>query len=816
MTEKINKEENTKKEKITEKEKSTEKEKNIETEKTEKKIFELPFVPLRGLTIFPKTLVHFDIGRTKSVKALDQAMASGKYMFVSTQKDDDIMLPSEDDYYKVGTVVKVKQMIKVKGDVVRVLVDGQFRAKIKKVVFDEPYLRVEVEKLEEFFDENKLVESEAALRLLMDQYEENLSLSAEKNIDEILASIEGMEQLGEVVDSIATQVVMKIENKQKLLEELDWTKRLFKLNEYIEEENQILKLEKKISAKVQKSISDSQKEFVLREQMKAIQSELDGGDDIASDVVKWNETLEKLKLPKKVHEKLKKEIKKYSRMQIMSQESMVVRNYIETVLDLPWQTSKKTNKNLKKAEKILNNEHYGLDKVKERIVEYLAVIHLSKAIKGPILCLVGPPGVGKTSVVKSIANATGRDFVRMSLGGVRDEAEIRGHRKTYIGSMPGRIINLIKEAGSNNPVFLFDEVDKIGADYKGDPADALLEVLDPEQNKDFTDHFLEVPFDLSKVIFVTTANTKDTIPRPLLDRMEIIDISGYTEEEKVKIANRYLIPKEIEQNGLKKDSVVISDNALSEIINYYTRESGVRNLQRNIAKICRKTAANIVKGKKNKTRITPSNIEKYLGKKLYRFDKVAGKNEVGVVTGMAWTEVGGDTLFVETIVTPGKGKLTLTGKLGDVMQESAKAAMGYIRSISDELGIKKDFYKNSDIHIHVPEGAVPKDGPSAGVTMFTSIVSALTGKPIKKDVAMTGEITLTGNILPVGGIKEKVLAAHRAGIKTILLPKDNEADIEEIPASARKDLKFILIEKAKDALKYAVASKKKGKSNENK
>ena len=492
-----------------------------------------------------------------------------------------------------------------------------------------------------------------------------------------------------------------------------------------------------------------------------------------------------------------------------SADAAVIRNYVETVLGLPWHNSSKTNSDLKKAEKILNEDHYGLEKVKERILEYLAVVHLSKTLKGPIICLVGPPGVGKTSIARSIARATGREFVRMSLGGVRDEAEIRGHRRTYIGAIPGRIITSIKDAGTDNPVFLFDEVDKIGADFKGDPASALLEVLDPEQNKDFTDHYLDLPFDLSKVMFITTANSTETIPRPLLDRMEVIEVSGYTEEEKVKIAQQYLIPKQIKNHGLKTKNFSITEKALRDLINYYTRESGVRNLEREIGSLCRKVARKIVTKKGAAFRITPSGIEGYLGKKKYRYDVVEGESEVGVVTGMAWTQVGGDTLFIETALVPGSGKIQLTGQLGDVMQESAKAAITYIRSIAADYGVEDEFYKKYDLHVHVPEGAVPKDGPSAGVTMFTAVMSALTEVPVRKDVAMTGEITLRGKVLPVGGIKEKVLAAHRAGIKTILLPKGNEADIDDIPQAVRKQLKFVLLDRAASALEYAFAQKPK-------
>ena len=537
--------------------------------------------------------------------------------------------------------------------------------------------------------------------------------------------------------------------------------------------------------------------------MKAIQDELGYGEEAASEAARWTEELEKLDLGEKITEKVKREISKFTKMAPNSADAAVIRNYVETIIGLPWHNSSKTSSDLKKAEKILNEDHYGLEKVKERILEYLAVVHLSKALKGPIICLVGPPGVGKTSIARSIARSTGREFVRMSLGGVRDEAEIRGHRRTYIGAIPGRIITSIKDAGTNNPVFLFDEVDKIGADFKGDPASALLEVLDPEQNKDFTDHFLDIPFDLSKVMFITTANSTSTIPRPLLDRMEIIEVSGYTEEEKVKIAQQYLVPKQIKAHGLKARNFSISEKSLRDLINYYTRESGVRNLEREIGSLCRKVARKIVTKKGTSFKITPASLESYLGKKKYRYDVVEGESEVGVVTGMAWTQVGGDTLFVETARIPGTGKVQLTGQLGDVMQESAQAAITYIRSIAEEFDIEKEFYKNYDLHVHVPEGAVPKDGPSAGVTMFTSVMSALTGIPVRKDVAMTGEITLRGKVLPVGGIKEKVLAAHRAGIRTILLPAENEADIDDIPQAVRKQLKFVLLGRAKEALEYA-------------
>ena len=676
----------------------------------------MPCIPLRGLLVYPNTILHFDVGREKSIKALEAAMSRDKLLFVTAQKDESILIPTERDYYETGTVVKIKQMLKIQGDTVRVLVEGLYRAAIREVVTDDPFISVSLEKLESISYPADEIEMQAMIRVVLNSFDEYLELNPNIKPD--------LYDLSVVLDD----------------------------------------------------------------------------PDILADTIA---------VQLNIDEKVEKEINKFAKMMPNSAESGVIRNYVETILSLPWNKSSKTNSDIDKAEKILNEDHYGLTKVKERILEYLAVIHLSNGIKGPIICLVGPPGVGKTSIARSIARATNREFVRMALGGVRDEAEIRGHRRTYVGAIPGRVINAIKDAGTNNPVFLFDEVDKIGADFKGDPASALLEVLDPEQNKDFTDHFLEIPFDLSKVMFITTANTTETIPRPLLDRMEVIEISGYTEEEKVKIAQKYLVPKQMEAHGLKKKNLVISENALRDLINYYTRESGVRNLEREIGSLCRKVARKIVAKKADSYRITPASLEKYLGKHRFRYDVVENESEVGVTTGMAWTQVGGDTLFIETAVVPGTGRIELTGQLGDVMQESAKTAITYIRSIASEYGIEEDFYKKYDLHVHVPEGAVPKDGPSAGVTMFTSVMSALTGIPVKKDVAMTGEITLRGKVLPVGGIKEKVLAAHRAGIRTILLPEENKADIDDIPQTVRKQLNFVLLNKAKEALKYALEENEK-------
>ncbi|MGI6747630.1 MAG: endopeptidase La [Anaerovoracaceae bacterium] len=767
----------------------------------------MPMIPLRGLSIFPYMVLHFDIGREKSISALEKAMMMNQLVFLSAQKDPETDLPTHDDFYKIGTIAKIKQMLKLPGDAIRVLVEGISRGEIMDVIFEVPYFKCSVRKIEEKeYDELPSVVV-ALMRSTLSNFENYLDLNPKVSQD-IFPSVASVEQPGRLADVITSHLDIKTEEKQKILEAFDPKDRLEILNEILNRENEILTIEQDINIKVRSQINKSQREYYLREQMRAIQEELGQDEAIEDEIATWLSKLKKLKLAPKISEKVEKEIKRLSKIQPTSAEGGVIRTYVEWILALPWNKASKGTIDIKKAEAILNEDHYGLEKVKERILEYLAVMKLSKAMRGPIICLVGPPGVGKTSVAKSIARAVNREFVRMSLGGVRDEAEIRGHRRTYIGAIPGRVISAIKEAGTNNPVFLFDEVDKIGNDFRGDPASALLEVLDPEQNKDFVDHYLEIPFDLSKVMFITTANTTDTIPRPLLDRMEVINVPGYTEEEKVKIAEKYLIPKKIKEHGLKEDSITISEKTVRSIINYYTRESGVRNLEREIANLCRKVARKIVEGDATKFRVTAGNIESYLGKKRYRYDIIEGENEVGIATGLAWTIVGGDTLFIETTLIPGTGKLVLTGQLGEVMQESAKAGVSYIRSISKELGIKADFYKENDLHIHIPEGATPKDGPSAGVTMCTAIISSLTNRPVRKDVAMTGEITLRGKVLPVGGIREKVLAAHRAGIKKVLLPKENEADIEEIPANVRKKLEFVLINNVSEALEHALEKTK--------
>ncbi len=763
----------------------------------------MPMIPLRGLSIFPYMVLHFDIGREKSISALEKAMMMNQLVFLSAQKDADTDLPTHEDFYKVGTIAKIKQMLKLPGDAIRVLVEGVSRGEIKDMILEVPYFKCTVKQIEEKEFEEIPSRIVALMRSTLGYFENYLELNPKISQD-IFPSVASVDQPGRLADVITSHLDIKTEEKQKILEAYDPEDRLEILNEILSKENEILTIEQDINIKVRSQISKSQREYYLREQLRAIQEELGQDEAIEDEIATWMNQLKKLKLSPKVTEKVEKEIKRLSKIQPSSAEGGVIRSYVEWILALPWNKASKGTIDIKNAEIILNEDHYGLEKVKDRILEYLAVMKLSKTMKGPIICFVGPPGVGKTSVAKSIARAVNREFVRMSLGGVRDEAEIRGHRRTYIGAIPGRVISAIKEAGTNNPVFLFDEVDKIGNDFRGDPASALLEVLDPEQNKEFVDHYLEIPFDLSKVMFITTANTTETIPRPLLDRMEVIYVPGYTEEEKVKIAEKYLIPKKIKEHGLADENITISERTIRSIINYYTRESGVRNLERELANLCRKVARKIVEEDATRFRITAGNIESYLGKKRFRYDIIEGENEIGVATGLAWTIVGGDTLFIETTLIPGSGKLVLTGQLGEVMQESAKAGVSYIRSVSKELGINEDFYKENDLHIHIPEGATPKDGPSAGVTMCTAIISTLTNRPIRKDIAMTGEITLRGKVLPVGGIREKVLAAHRAGIKKVLLPAENEADIEEIPANVRKKLEFVLIHNVSEALEHAL------------
>ena len=727
---------------------------------------ELPLIPLRGLAIFPYMILNFDIGREISLKALDQAMMDEELIFLTSQKEAEVDEPGEEDFYHVGTICKVKQMIKLPGDTVRVLVEGVSRGRVKKIEQEDGYFRAVIEDVDRF------------------------------------------------IDTIAANIYLKSSQKQEILEEFDIRKRLELIYSILLEEIDILKIEKKITLRVKKQMNKVQKEYYLREQLKAIQKELGEEEDINSEADEYREKLKKIKAPKTTKEKIEKEIDKFSKISSMSPDVSVSRNYLDTIFSLPWNKETKDKLDITKAKDILDEDHYGLEKVKERILEYLAIRTLAKSLKGPIICLVGPPGTGKTSIVKSIARALNRKFVRISLGGVRDEAEIRGHRRTYVGSIPGRIINGVKEAQTKNPVFLFDEIDKMAADYKGDPASAMLEVLDPEQNKDFVDHYLEIPFDLSKILFVTTANSLGNIPRPLLDRMEVIEVSGYIEEEKLNIAKKYLLPKQIKEHALKENFIKIDDETLRSIINHYTREAGVRTLERTIGKICRKVAKKYVEDPTlEEVVINKSDLETYLGKDMFKYQLAEVNPQIGLVNGLAWTEVGGVTLEVEVNVLKGKGEIVLTGKLGDVMKESAKTGISYIRSIVDKFDIDPEFYKTNDIHIHIPEGAVPKDGPSAGITMALAVISALTKRPVPGNIAMTGEITLRGRVLAVGGVKEKLLAAHRAGITKVLIPKECEADLDEIPENVKEKMEFVLVEHMDEVLEQALL--KSGENNEN-
>ncbi|MBU5307134.1 endopeptidase La [Clostridioides mangenotii] len=777
---------------------------------------ELPLIPLRGLSIFPYMILNFDIGRELSLKALDEAMLGEDLIFLTSQKEADVDDPTEEDFYHVGTICKVKQMIRLPGDTVRVLVEGVSRGKVKELNQDEGYFKAVVEEIiynNKDEDAETEAEIEAFVRNVFDSFEEYINIGNRVS-PEILISLADIDDVDRYIDTIASNIYLKPNQKQQILEEFDIKKRLELIYSILLEEIDILKIEKKITLRVKKQMNKVQKEYYLREQLRAIQKELGEEEDINSEAEEYREKLSKLKVPKATREKISKEIDKFSKISPMSPDVSVSRNYLDTIFSLPWSKETKDKLDIKKAKDILDEDHYGLEKVKERILEYLAVRKLSKTHKGPIICLVGPPGVGKTSIVKSIAKSLNKNFVRLSLGGVRDEAEIRGHRRTYVGSIPGRIINGVKEAQTKNPVFLLDEIDKMAADYKGDPASAMLEVLDPEQNKDFVDHYLEIPFDLSKILFITTANSLSNIPRPLLDRMEIIEVTGYIEEEKVNIAKQYLIPKQIKEHALKEDFIKMDEGAIREIINHYTREAGVRTLERTIGKICRKVAKKYVEDPTLEgVKITKDNVEEYLGKDIFRYQLADKEAHIGLVNGLAWTEVGGVTLEVEVNVLKGKGQIVLTGKLGDVMKESARTAISYIRSIADKYNINPDFYKDNDIHIHIPEGAVPKDGPSAGITMALAVISALTKRVVPGNIAMTGEITLRGRVLAVGGVKEKLLAAHRAGITKVLLPKECEADLEEIPDNVKEKMEFVLVEHMEEVLEQALM--KSGVKDEN-
>lgn len=750
----------------------------------------LPLIPLRGITIFPFMVIHFDAGREKSINALEKAMLDESLVLLCTQIDPKVEDPKREDIHQIGTISKVKQMLKLPGGGTRVLVEGLNRAKISNITSEKPYIEAEVD---EYKYDGTMVnidkDMEAAMRLVVSDLDEYINLN-DKISSEVLMAISDIEDPGRLVDIIASYIVLKTEDNQKILDTFDLHERLEALHGILKKEIELLKIEEEIDERVKSQINKVQKDHYLREQMKAIQEELGDGSKAKKDSENYKKKIKSFKFPEETEEKLLDEVERLNAMPPNSPEIGMLRTYLDWVIELPWNEESDSKIDIKKSRKILDEDHYGLKDVKERILEFIALKKLTKTMKGPILCLVGPPGVGKTSVAKSIASSLDREFVRMSLGGVQDESEIRGHRRTYIGSMPGRIISSMKKAGKNNPVFLFDEIDKLSRNYSGDPASGLLEVLDPEQNNDFTDRFLEIPFDLSKVFFITTANTTDSIPAPLLDRMEVIRVSGYTEYEKEAIAQKYLLPKQIEEHGLTEENVKISKNVIKHIISSYTREAGVRNLERNIASLIRKAGKRIVEEDIETVRINTANLTNYLGIEKYRHDLIEEKDEVGVARGLAWTQVGGETLSIEVNVVKGKGKVQLTGKLGDVMKESAMAAISYIRANSEKLGIEEGFYKDMDIHIHVPEGAIPKDGPSAGVTMATAVVSALSGIPVSRKVAMTGEITLRGRVLPVGGIKEKVLAAHRIGIKEILIPSENEKDLEKVSDRIKNDIKF--------------------------
>ncbi len=765
----------------------------------------MPLLALRGIIVFPGMTVNLDVGRDKSINAVNAAMQLDKKILLVTQRDAETADPKREELYNYGVVAEIKQLLKLPSGAIRILIQGLERAELTSLIdapFKDTYLEgfaMPVSSIEP--EENS--ETEAMRRVLLQSFEKWL-VTGKKVTTEVMLNFKNITTAGEIADIIAGYLTISIDEKEELLELADVKERMHKLHTFLCKELEIAELEKNITQEVRKQIEKNQREYYLREQIKVINKELGEGDERQAEVDEYKKQMEGRDLPPEVADKINKELDRLYKMPPMMAESGVIRNYVETLLALPWGIYGKDNFDLKHAEKVLNKDHYGLEKVKERILEYLAVRALTKSGKGPILCLVGPPGVGKTSLAQSVARAIDRKFTRMSLGGVHDEAEIRGHRRTYIGAMPGRIIHGMQTCGVMNPVFLLDEVDKMSSDFRGDPASALLEVLDPEQNNTFSDHYVEIPFDLSQVFWIVTANTVETIPPALLDRMEVVQLSSYTEDEKVKIAELHLLPKERQNNGLTAKTLSITEDALRMIIRGYTREAGVRNLERKIAAVCRKTALRIVNGEAKSAKVTAKNLHKYLGKVIYLEDDVSLEAAAGICTGLAWTRVGGELLKVEVVACKGKGHLALTGQLGDVMKESAQAGYTYIRSRADELGLAKDFYETTDIHIHLPEGAIPKDGPSAGITMATAMISALTGRKVKKNLAMTGEITLSGRVLPVGGIKEKFLAAHRYGVKTIIMPAKNEQDLEELPANVRAKMHFIPVKHMDEVLKIAL------------
>ncbi len=772
-------------------------------EEMDENVVVLPVLPLRGMMVFPYMMVHLDAGREQSISALEKAMlVEDKHVFLVAQRDSDLEDPQMSDLYSVGTVAEIKHLMKLPDGAIRVLVEGLYRGQIVSAIEQEDdYLIANVREYHDKID--KSIEMEALVRVVVHEFEQWVK-SSKKIPADAMVSVSIIDDAGRLADMIAGHINLKLDDRQAILESIDVKERLERLYGFLKREKDILDIERKIGTRVRRQIEKVQKEYYLREKVKAIHNELGDQNGILGDIEEYKERLSKGHFPDEVVKTVEKELKRLERTQGMSQEGAVIGTYIDNLLSMPWESLSEDINDIKAAAAVLDRDHYGLEKVKERILEFLAVRQLTNGQNAPILCLVGPPGVGKTSLAGSVAKALGRKFVRASLGGVRDEAEIRGHRRTYVGAMPGRILEALKKAGTRNPVFLLDEVDKMGSDYKGDPTSALLEVLDPAQNNTFSDHYIELPFNLSDVLWIVTANDIGSIPRPLLDRMEVINLSSYTEQEKLEIAKQYLLPRQRTRNGLSGKEIKLGAGVLQRMINEYTRESGVRELERVIGHLCRKVARKIVEGDTESVYVTTKNLVDILGKVKYPHTKAKRKPEVGLCTGMAWTQVGGDILPTEVNIFPGTGKLILTGKLGDVMKESAQAALSYIRSRQDKFELAEDFYEKNDIHVHFPEGAVPKDGPSAGITMATAIVSGLTGRRVRSDVAMTGEITIRGNVLAIGGLKEKVLAAYREGIRTIVLPKENERDIEDIPESVREKLEFVPVENMDKVLETAL------------
>lgn len=762
---------------------------------------DIPFLPLRGMLVFPKMVLHIDVGRERSMAALEQSLLEDSKVFLGSQRDIAVEKPEREDLYDIGTLAEVKQTVKLPNGTMRVLIEGIGRARLEALHEGTGYDTVDIEVLDE--EEEKDLEQEALMRTLLEQFKKYSKLS-KKVTAETFESVSDITEAGRLADMVAANLPLKVAGKQEVLEILDVNERLEWLISRLLNEQEVLGLEKKINERVKEAMERTQKEFYLREQMKAIQTELGDSDGKGGEVAELREQILEADMPNHIMSVALRELDRYERLPAAAAESGVIRSYIDWLLVLPWTDATEDRLDINRAERILDRDHTGLESVKERVLEYLAVRQMTKSLRGPILCLSGPPGVGKTSLARSIAESLGRKFVRISLGGVRDESEIRGHRRTYVGAMPGRIIQGMKKAGTINPVFLLDEIDKMSNDFRGDPSSAMLEVLDPEQNHDFSDHYIEEPYDLSNVLFIATANDLGSIPGPLRDRMEIITIAGYTELEKQEIARNHLYPKQLEEHGLTKSQLRITDEAILHIIRFYTREAGVRSLERQFASIARKAVKRIVSGKNKRVTVNPKTVEEMLGKPKFRYGMAERENQIGVATGLAYTTVGGDTLQIEVALSEGKGKLILTGKLGDVMKESAQTALSYVRSHAGELGIDPAFIDETDIHIHVPEGAVPKDGPSAGITIATALVSALTKKPVRREVGMTGEITLRGRVLPIGGLKEKTLSAHRAGLTTLIIPADNERDIDDIPDSVREDLTFHLVHSAAEVLAHAL------------